>query len=627
MDSGLEQFKVEVFDHVKGAVTRAVLAQINNEREGEAIDRDHLKKCIFVYEKMGEGNLEVYQADFEAALLDGTREYYERKAAAWIATDNVPTYLVKVEKVLESEANRVQSFMNDTTEPNLLKVVEDVLLARQQDKLLQNEGSGLRALLREEKHDDLGRMYRLYNRLGERGLDPIAKMVRDHFQDMGLGVVKDRESQAAAAAGGGGAGAGAGSGAKAEKESAENPAFVLALLDLHDKAKGFVASEFQGHTRFQKALKDAFDVFVNKEVESSRFSNAEMIASYCDRVLKSGGDKLSEDQIEEALERVVQIFFYIADKDVFADIYRSQLSKRILNQRSVSNDSERSFIGKLKLRTGAQFTSKMEGMLNDLATASEQASEFKTWSAGKPEVAATGIDFSVQVLTMAWWPSFAKVDAALPHNMLACQEIFQKYYTATKQHRRLQWLHSAGTATVKATFGGKNVYELSVVTIQAVALLLFNDTTGPLGLEAVRERMGSELEVVKKTLHSLSCGKYKVLTKTPESSTIAPTDTFDFNAGFTSNLRRIRIPMASLEEGHNPKRVEDDRSNAIEACVVRVMKSRKTLGHQQLVAEVIAQLHFFKPNPKVIKKRIENLIDREFLERDSTDNNVYNYLA
>jgi cullin 1 len=115
MDSGLEQFKVEVFDHVKGAVTRAVLAQINNEREGEAIDRDHLKKCIFVYEKMGEGNLEVYQADFEAALLDGTREYYERKAAAWIATDNVPTYLVKVEKVLESEANRVQSFMNDTT--------------------------------------------------------------------------------------------------------------------------------------------------------------------------------------------------------------------------------------------------------------------------------------------------------------------------------------------------------------------------------------------------------------------------------------------------------------------------------------------------------------------------------
>lgn len=45
---------------------------------------------------------------------------------------------------------------------------------------------------------------------------------------------------------------------------------------------------------------------MNKEVES-KYSNAECIATYCDRVLKTGGDKLSEEQIEEALERVVQL--------------------------------------------------------------------------------------------------------------------------------------------------------------------------------------------------------------------------------------------------------------------------------------------------------------------------------
>jgi cullin 1 len=39
------------------------------------------------------------------------------------------------------------------------------------------------------------------------------------------------------------------------------------------------------------------------------------------------------------------------------------------------------------------------------------------------------------------------------------------------------------------------------------------------------------------------------------------------------------------------------------------------------------QLHFFKPNPKVIKKRIEHLIDREYLERDAADPNVFKYLA
>jgi cullin 1 len=126
---------------------------------------------------------------------------------------------------------------------------------------------------------------------------------------------------------------------------------VQALLDLHDKARAIVNAEFAGSTVFQKALKDAFEVFVNKEV-TCRYSNTEMIASYADRVLRAGAEKLSDAQIEEALERVVQLFAYIADKDVFSEVYRNQLCKRQLNARSVSNDAERSMISKLKCVQG-----------------------------------------------------------------------------------------------------------------------------------------------------------------------------------------------------------------------------------------------------------------------------------
>lgn len=85
--------------------------------------------------------------------------------------------------------------------------------------------------------------------------------------------------------------------------------------------------------------------------------------------------------------------------------------------------------------------------------------------------------------------------------------------------------------------------------------------------------------------------------------------------------------MAVLDDSHNVKRVEEDRSIAIEAATVRIMKARKTLSHQQLLAEVLAQLAFFRPDPKLIKKRIESLIDREYLERDPDNPNTYRYLA
>lgn len=57
----------------------------------------------------------------------------------------------------------------------------------------------------------------------------------------------------------------------------------------------------------------------------------------------------------------------------------------------------------------------------------------------------------------------------------------------------------------------------------------------------------------------------------------------------------------------------------IEAAIVRIMKARRVLDHNSIVTEVTRQLSArFLPNPTVIKKRIESLIEREFLERDTT---------
>ncbi|GME84092.1 unnamed protein product [Ambrosiozyma monospora] len=65
-----------------------------------------------------------------------------------------------------------------------------------------------------------------------------------------------------------------------------------------------------------------------------------------------------------------------------------------------------------------------------------------------------------------------------------------------------------------------------------------------------------------------------------------------------------------------------------EAAIVRVMKARRTIRHQELVNEVIRLLiQRFKPQPAFIKLRIENLIDSDYLKRDDEERAVYHYLA
>jgi cullin 1 len=200
--------------------------------------------------------------------------------------------------------------------------------------------------------------------------------------------------------------------------------------------------------------------------------------------------------------------------------------------------------------------------------------------------------------------------------------VFKEWHDKKHQKRKLTWMFSQGNASVRGTFGKKS-YDFQVSTLQAIALNALNGGAS-LTFEELSRNVSLEEAILKPLMHSLSCGKYRVITKTPPGNKINTTDSFTANAKFSCNMRKIRIPMASLDSSQCTKRIEEDRSIAIEAAIVRIMKARKTLPHQQLLSEVLAQLAFFNPNPRIVKKRIEALIDREYLERSTDNAHVYN---
>lgn len=454
-DAGLKYFKTLVFDVVKKDACNAMLALVNRERDGEMIDRDLLKSCVEVFEAMGLGTLDAYTQDFEDFLLISSEEYYARKSQVWIASDSTPDYMIKAEQALNEEKERVHNYLNNETEPKLLRVCEKELLEKHERKLLDKENSGCKFLLQNDKSEDLSRMFRLFQRVPE-GLPPIAALVKAHIEAMGHEVVNNREAQIQN---------------EPKKESASDPTFVKALLALHDKYRSVVNSEFSGNALFQKALKEAFVEFINRSV--GKFSSADYMSTFCDRILKTGGEKLSDSQVEEYLEKVVQIFSYLTDKDLFAEIYRNQLSKRLLNQRSASDDAERLMIQKLKLQCGAQFTGKMEGMLNDLAIGADHKADFDShMKATEADVAMD--EFSVQVLTTGYWPTYKTMEVNLPPSMVKCTQIFKDYYDKKTSHRRLQV--SAPASPARRQFSPFPVLTIDLFT-SALLLLSFPPST------------------------------------------------------------------------------------------------------------------------------------------------------
>jgi len=608
-DRGYSIFHQLVFEECKKDARNALLRVINLERQGEHIDQDLVKGIIDMFIDLGLRNPNVYNTEFEEAFLPATSDYFVRQASGWLSEDSLPEYLRKAEVALQAEEQRVTNYLHRSTQPKLKHVVIQALLAQPQSQLLEKE-TGVVYLLENDKREDIARMWRMFS-LVDNGLNPIAQAFRNYVTERGTKIVDERVEQAKAIA--------------SKSEALGDPSFIQTLLDLHDTFKGIVSECFSQDSLFQKSLKEAFEVFINRDI--GKYSFAALMSSFCDRILKKSGERHSDDQVEQLLTKMVELFSFLSDKDLFAEIYRNQLSKRLLYETSASEDAEKSMIAKLKMKCGAQFTSKLEGMITDLSLASDLQKDFRDYCDGLTEGRNSmgGIDFNVTVLTTGFWPSYQVQDANLCPEMQKAIQVFHVFYNGRTQHRRLQWIHSLGQATIAMKLNSRK-HDLIVNSYQALILLLFTkDETHD--LQFIQNAIGLDPALTKKLLATLSISKYKILCKSGDAKTIEDDATFSPNDAFFGQHRKIKIPPPASEETHNKERVEEDRSIAIEAAIVRIMKMRKQLSHQQLVTEVLTQLSFFKPNPKLIKQRIEHLIEREYLERDPNQASMYRYLA
>ena len=144
------------------------------------------------------------------------------------------------------------------------------------------------------------------------------------------------------------------------------------LLDLKDRYDTFLYKSFEGDKIFKQMISSDFEYFLNLNHKSPEY-----LSLFIDDKLKKGVKGMTEQEIESVLDKTMVLFRFLQEKDVFERYYKQHLAKRLLLNKSVSDDSEKNMISKLKTECGCQFTSKLEGMFKDMSVSNTIMEDFK----------------------------------------------------------------------------------------------------------------------------------------------------------------------------------------------------------------------------------------------------------
>lgn len=655
-----------------------VLFMIQLERAGHMIERPLIRHCIQMLEGLYETVAEeesskLYITMFEPAFLSSSRDFYKEEGVRLLEGGDAATFCRIASQRIAEEQERCRYTLATMTEPKISEVLDNELIRNNIETVVRLEGTGVRYMLDQKLLDGLRNVYILNARVDERKT-ALTGEVSKRIVELGIEI---NASSIAPPQASSIAGKDAGDDKKEkgkEKDKPLNPQTASAIkwvddiLALKRQFDNIWVNSFKSDQNLHKSIEDSFEEFVNRNTRSSEY-----LSLFFDENLKKGVKGKTENEVDALLDNGITLLRYIKDKDLFETYYKKHLSRRLLMKRSASMDAERQMISKMKMEVGNQFTQRIEAMFKDMTVSEDLSANYKEHIARSADPDQKRIDLDIHVLTSTMWPMELMVKARDGQAQLPCifpreienlKQSFEKFYLDKHSGRKLSWQASMGSADIRATFlrsnGKTQRYELNVSTYMLVILLLFNEVPDgeSLTFEEIKERTQIPDHDLIRNLQSLAVApKTRVLKKEPMSKDVKPTDRFSFNNDFQSPFMKVRIGVVAGgankvenqdQRKETEKKMNDERGGSIEAAIVRIMKwvdsvilitrkipltnhcyrQRKKLGHVSLMNEVLTQLAArFVPDVNMVKKRIESLIDREYLERLEDEPAIYGYIA
>lgn len=593
-----------------------VLDLINMERDGDVIDHYMIKSIVRMLDSLYEDDMErenrkLYTIIFEPAFLDATAAYYRKESERLLRDADAGVWLRHTRARLAEEFDRCETTILRETRERSVPIVEEQLISQHLGDFLALENTGLRAMLDNDRQEDLSILYELVARV-----DPKKELLKNimaaRVVELGLEiekVLRNTDFSVPQAAPGNADGEDAAEGTEKAKVAPLNAAaqqtaaaikWVDDVLSLKTKYDRIWETCFAKDLIIQTTLTKSFSDFINMFTRASEY-----VSLFIDDNLRRGIRGKTEREVEEVLEKATTLIRYLQDKDMFERYYQKHLAKRLLHSKSESHDVEKSMISRMKQELGNQFTAKFEGMFKDMQMSGELTASYRDHARAVADDQRKQPELTINILTSNSWPPevmgrsnqlAGSTECNYPEEITKLQQSLTAFYLTNRTGRKLNWVGTAGTADIRCSFpaipGGKGPlsrerkYELNVSTFGMIVLTLFNDIGDEaLSFQEIQAKTNIPTPDLLRTLTSLSIApKARVLLKEPQSKKIDLKDTFRFNAAFVSKTVRIKAPIVNaisrVEGDEERKQTEEknsqSRSHIVDAAIVRIMKSVPT---------------------------------------------------
>ncbi|XP_034937978.1 cullin-2 [Chelonus insularis] len=605
---GLDIWKKKMIEPLKKSLVSLLLEGIHADRMGEAqttktdVICGVIESFVAVEAYKVKGELELYQEIFETPFLETSGEFYSREASELLQQSDVTKYMERVTWRLIQEDMRAHNFLHHTSVPKVRQCCEEKMIAGP-IRWLHAESA---TMIEEERKRDLSLLYPLLRSIPG-ALSPLITKLTQHITQQGLNAIGDLQGENV------------------------HIQFVENMLNVHSKYSQMIGVVFRGDQAFMAALDKACSAAVNHRPPRQPARAPELLAKYCDSLLKKSTKGISESEIDKKLAKSITVFKYVDDKDVFQKFYARMLAKRLIHQQSQSMDAEETMIDRLKQMCGYEFTNKLHRMFTDMSVSVDLNAKFTNSLRERDAENQLGIGFVIYVLQAGAWPLSLPTFPGqfhVPQQLEKSIQAFESFYHEQFSGRKLTWLHHLSQGELKLNYL-KKPYLVTVQTYQMALLLLFEQCDSMTFNEAAVSLRLHHDQLVKHAASLIDC---KILKKNTEGE-IKEDTILSLNLDYHNKRTKFRVTGALQKDAPHDaeathRSVDDDRKLYLQAAIVRIMKSRKLLRHNQLVQEVLEQSKVtFAPSIGMIKKCIEALIDKQYIERTLNGADEYSYVA